>query len=61
MSVSTGVVDKTSAQKKITKEVHEEKKLAEMMIPKKKKELYKKIMYGKKRKEKEVRNKFLRV
>ena len=54
MNVSTGVVEKEDTERKQIRQQNEERKLAEMMIPKKKKRLYEKIMYGKKRKAREV-------
>ena len=54
MSVEAGSVETVDLENKLKKQTAEEKRLAVMMIPKKKKHLYKKIMYGKKRKQKEV-------
>ncbi len=54
MSVSAGQVEKVDVDKKLKKQTDEERKLAVMMIPKKKKYLYDKIMFGKKRKAREV-------
>ncbi len=55
MTVRPGVVIKENKQKIGEKEENEEKRLAVMMIPKKKKRLYSRIMFGKKRKAKEVK------
>jgi pescadillo protein len=55
MTVRPGVVIKENKEKIAEKQENEEKSLAVMMIPKKKKRLYSKIMFGKKRKAKEVR------
>lgn len=41
----------------LKKQTDEEKKLTEMMIPKKHKRLYNKIMYSQKKQRQEVRNK----
>jgi len=54
MSVSSGVVEKVNLEHKLEVQTNEERKLAEMMIPKKKRRLYKKIMYAKKKKAQEV-------
>ena len=54
MSVSAGQVEKVDVDRKLKKQTDEERKLAVMMIPKKKKYLYDKIMFGKKRKAREV-------
>ena len=56
MTVAAGSVEKVNVDKKIQKQEAEEKRLAEMMIPKKKKRLYNKIMYAKKKKAQEVNN-----
>ena len=53
MSVTKGEADVTHSYTK-TKLEHEEKRLQEMMIPKKKKKLYSKIIYGQKRKVREA-------
>ncbi|KAK2163984.1 hypothetical protein LSH36_71g05103 [Paralvinella palmiformis] len=55
MSVSSGVVEKVNLEHKLEVQTNEERKLAEMMIPKKKRRLYKKIMYAKKKKAQEVK------
>ena len=55
MAVSAGQIEVVDVDRKLKKQQDEEKRLAEMMIPKKKKYLYDKIIYGKKRKAKEVR------
>lgn len=52
--VQPGMVLKTNAQNAINKEA-EDKKLQVMMIPKKHKQVYKKMQFGIKRKAKEVR------
>ena len=54
MAVVRGTAEKHDAKAKIQRQEAEERKLAEMMIPKKKKQLYKKIMFGRKRKLNEV-------
>ena len=54
MAVSAGKLESVDVDSKLKKQMDEEKRLAEMMIPKKKKYLYDKIMYGKKRKAREV-------
>lgn len=55
MKVSAGTVETVDVDKRIKKQETEERKLAEMMIPKKKKRLYNKIMYAKKKKAQEVK------
>lgn len=55
MAVSAGQIEVVDVDRKLKKQQDEEKRLAEMMIPKKKKYLYDKIIYGKKRKAKEAR------
>ena len=54
MSVSQGVGNQGDAERQHEREVREEKRLAEMMIPKKQRQLYNKIVHSKKRKAKEV-------
>ena len=54
MAVVRGTAEKHDAKAKMQRQEAEERKLAEMMIPKKKKQLYKKIMFGRKRKLNEV-------
>ena len=54
MSVEAGQVEVDDKEKRLQKQLAEEKRLAEMMIPKKKKRLYQKIMYSKKKKAQEV-------
>ncbi len=54
MTVSAGRIETVDAERKLKQQQSEEKRLAEMMIPKKKKYLYDKIMFGKKRKAREV-------
>lgn len=55
MAVEKGVAeDKARVERSEFFASKEEKKLAEMMIPKKRKRLYEKIVYGQKRKSKEV-------
>jgi len=55
-AVHPGKLVREDISKTKKNEAAEEKRLAEMMIPKKKKHLYDKIMFGKKRKAKEVAN-----
>ena len=55
MAVAAGSIEKVDVSKKLQKQEAEERRLAEMMIPKKKKRLYNKIMYSKKKKAQEVR------
>ncbi|KAF6037569.1 hypothetical protein EB796_004119 [Bugula neritina] len=50
LSVSAGVHEKVDYNKLQQKQKAEEKRLAEMMIPKKNKRLYNKIMYSKRKK-----------
>lgn len=50
MKVKTGRVEKVNKKRKAEMEEAEQKRLAVMMIPKKKKRLYDRIMYGKRRK-----------
>ena len=54
MSVSRGKGNHGNAERQREREAQEEKKLAEMMIPKKKRQLYNKIVYSRKRKAKEA-------
>ncbi|XP_013408166.1 pescadillo homolog [Lingula anatina] len=54
MSVEAGTVETDDVEKKLKKQTDEERKLSEMMIPKKKRRLYNKIMYSKKKKAQEV-------
>ena len=54
MSVEAGQVEQDDREKKLQRQLAEERRLAEMMIPKKKKRLYQKIMYSKKKKAQEV-------
>ena len=54
--MSAGQIEVVDADRKLKNQQDEEKRLAEMMIPKKKKYLYDKIIYGKKRKAREVRH-----
>ena len=56
MAVVRGTAEKDDAEARLHQQKAEERKLAEMMIPKKKKQLYKKIMFGRKRKVQEVRS-----
>ena len=53
--MSTGQIEVVDVNRRLKNQQDEEKRLAEMMIPKKKKYLYDKIVYGKKRKVREVR------
>ena len=54
MAVEAGKVEKVNLEQKLQKQEAEEKRLAEMMIPKKKRRLYQKIMYSKKKTSQEV-------
>lgn len=55
MSVEAGAPENFNVEQKLQRQTMEERRLAEMMIPKKKKRLYDKIMYSKKKKSQEVR------
>merc|ERR1739842_281543 len=55
MSVSVGNVEKVDQRKQLSKQAAEDKRLGEMMIPKKHRRLYKKIMHSKKKTGQEVR------
>ena len=55
MSVSVGSVEKVDKRKQLSKQAAEDKRLGEMMIPKKHRRLYKKIMHSKKKTGQEVR------
>ncbi|XP_048770357.1 pescadillo homolog [Ostrea edulis] len=55
MSVEAGAPEKVNVEQKLQRQTMEERRLAEMMIPKKKKRLYDKIMYAKKKKTQETR------
>lgn len=55
MSVAAGRVEVDNPEKRLKKQQDEDRKLQEMMIPKKKRQLYNKIMHSKKRKRQEVR------
>lgn len=56
MEVTSGVREKKlSPQKQQEKDANEERRLAEMMIPKKRKYLYQKVVHRKKTQAKEVR------
>ncbi|XP_064612804.1 pescadillo homolog [Liolophura sinensis] len=55
MSVEEGMVEESNPYEKMTRQEREEKRLAEMMIPKKKRRLYQKIMFKKKKKTQEAR------
>lgn len=55
MSVEAGAPENFNVEQKLQRQTMEERRLAEMMIPKKKKRLYDKIMYAKKKKNQEVR------
>ena len=50
-----GKIEKIDVDFKLKKQAEEERRLSEMMIPKKKRRLYQKIMYSKKRERTEVR------
>ena len=54
MSVKAGEIENDNVDVKLQRQTKEERRLAEMMIPKKKKRLYDKIMYSKKKKTQEV-------
>ena len=54
MSVKAGEIEDDNVDMKLQRQTKEERRLAEMMIPKKKKRLYDKIMYSKKKKTQEV-------
>lgn len=54
MSVEAGSVEEDNVQSRLQRQSAEERRLAEMMIPKKKRRLYNKIMYSKKKKTQEV-------
>ena len=54
MSVEAGKVEVDDVQKRTQRQTAEERRLAEMMIPKKKRRLYNKIMYSKKKQGQEV-------
>ncbi len=53
--MTRGRVEVKDAQKLLKKQQDEERKRAEMMLPKKNKHLYGKIMFAKKRERQEVR------
>jgi len=55
MSVKSGSIEQVDHDKMKSRQQNEERKLAEMMIPKKKKRLYSKIMYKKKKEGQEKR------
>lgn len=55
MSVEAGAPENFNVEQKLQRQTMEERRLAEMMIPKKKKRLYDKIMYSKKKKNQETR------
>ena len=54
MAVEAGAPENVNLEQKLQRQTMEERRLAEMMIPKKKKRLYDKIMYAKKKKNQEV-------
>ena len=54
MKVAAGEIEVVHKDRVLKKQQDEEKKLAEMMIPKKKKQLYNKIVHSRKTKAKEV-------
>lgn len=60
MKVTTGVPDKIDPIKLAQKEAAEEKRLKILAMPKKDKHLYDKIIYGQKRKNREVRKQFVK-
>jgi len=55
MAVATGTVEKVDPSKKLQKQTAEDKRLGEMMIPKKHRRLYKKIMHSRKKTSQETR------
>ncbi|XP_022344968.2 pescadillo homolog [Crassostrea virginica] len=55
MAVEAGAPENVNLEQKLQRQTMEERRLAEMMIPKKKKRLYDKIMYAKKKKNQETR------
>lgn len=55
MAVVSGTVEQDRRHQTLELQEKEERKLSEMMIPKKKRQLYSKIMFGNKRRTKEVR------
>lgn len=56
MSVAAGKAISSNLEKVAQKNAAEEKRLAVLMIPKRKKRLYDRIMHGKKRRNREVCN-----
>ena len=54
MSVEAGTVEVDDKDKRLQRQLGEERRLAEMMIPKKKKRLYQKIMKSRRKKATEV-------
>ena len=54
VSIVVIILDEKAAKRKVDEESVEGKKLAVMMMPRKKRKLYDKIMYGKKKKAAEV-------
>ncbi|XP_076106551.1 pescadillo homolog isoform X1 [Mytilus galloprovincialis] len=55
MSVKAGELEVDNVDQRLQRQTKEEKRLAEMMIPKKKKRLYDKMMYSKKKKTQEAK------
>ncbi|KAL5016091.1 hypothetical protein ScPMuIL_005680 [Solemya velum] len=55
MSVAAGKLEVENVERKLERQTAEERKLAEMMIPKKKRRLYNKIMYSKNKQKQEAR------
>lgn len=55
MSVEAGKVEEDNVERRLQRQNAEEKRLAEMMIPKKKRRLYAKIMHSKKKRAQEAR------
>ena len=55
MSVEAGTVEEEDVNRKLSRQQAEERKLAEMMIPKKKKRLYERIMTSKRKKTQEAK------
>ena len=55
MMVTRGKPEVVNTEMKLKRETDEEKRLATLMIPKKQKRLYNKIMYAQKKKKQEVK------
>lgn len=54
LSVEAGSIEEDDVDRKLQRQKAEERRLGEMMIPKKKKRLYEKIMFSKKKTAQEV-------